>query len=79
MVCRICLSEEEPDNALICPCKCKGSMGQIHTQCLKDWLNSKKVVFEGIRVTSYFWKALECELCKQPFESKMRSSMFAIM
>lgn len=54
-------------------------MGHIHTSCLKDWLNSKKVVFEGTKVTSYFWKALECELCKQPFESKMRSSMFAIM
>lgn len=54
-------------------------MGHIHTSCLKDWLNSKKVVFEGIKVTSYFWKALECELCKQPFENKMRSSMFAIM
>ena len=54
-------------------------MGHIHTVCLKDWLNSKKVVFEGIKVTSYFWKALECELCKQPFENKMRSSMFAIM
>ena len=79
MVCRICLSEEEPDNALICPCNCSGSMGHIHTSCLKDWLNSKKVVFEGIKVTSYFWKALECELCKQPFENKMRSSMFAIM
>ena len=54
-------------------------MGQIHTACLKSWLNSKKVVFEGVKVTSYFWKALECELCKQPFENKMRSSMFAIM
>ena len=54
-------------------------MGHIHTSCLKDWLNSKKVVFEGVKVTSYFWKALECELCKQPFENKMRSSMFAIM
>ena len=30
-------------------------------------------------MTSYFWKALECELCKEPFENKMRSSMFAIM
>jgi len=25
--CRICLSEEEEDNPLICPCKCAGSMG----------------------------------------------------
>ena len=30
-------------------------------------------------MTSYFWKAVECELCKEPFENKMRSSLFAIM
>lgn len=54
-------------------------MGQIHIKCLKEWLNSKRLVYEGMKVTSYFWKSLECELCKEPFESKMRSSMFAIM
>ena len=79
LVCRICLSEEEPDNTLICPCKCSGSMGQIHILCLKEWLNSKRIVYEGRKVTSYFWKAVECELCKEPFEHKMRSSLFAIM
>ena len=77
--CRICLSEEEEGNQLICPCKCSGSMGYIHILCLKEWLNSKRLVYEGPKVTSYFWKALECELCKEPFEHKMRSSMFAIM
>ena len=40
--CRICLSEEEEDNPLICPCKCAGSMGQIHVECLRSWLNSKR-------------------------------------
>ena len=79
IVCRICLSEETPGDQLICPCKCSGSMGSIHVGCLKEWLNSKRLVYEGTRVTSYFWKALECELCKEPFENKMRSSMFAIM
>ena len=54
-------------------------MGYIHVMCLKEWLNSKRLVYEGAKVTSYFWKALECELCKEPFENKMRSSMFAIM
>ena len=47
--------------------------------CLKEWLNQRKLVYEGERVTSYFWKALECELCKEPFENKMRSTMFSIM
>ncbi len=79
MTCRICLCEAEADNPLICPCKCAGSMGSIHQSCLKEWLNAKRHVYEGERVTSYFWKALECELCKEPFERKMRSSMFNIM
>ena len=79
LVCRICLSEEEDDNPLIVPCKCSGSMGQIHIGCLKEWLNSKRIVYEGKKVTSYFWKAVECELCKEPYEHKMRSSLFSIM
>ena len=54
-------------------------MGAIHISCLKEWLNGKRLVYEGIKVTSYFWKALECELCKEPFENKLRSSLFAIM
>ena len=54
-------------------------MGSIHLNCLKQWLNSKRNVYAGPRVTSYFWKALECELCKEPFERKMRSSLFNIM
>ena len=79
MACRICLCDAEADNPLICPCKCAGSMGSIHMSCLKEWLNAKRHVYDGERVTSYFWKALECELCKEPFERKMRSSMFNIM
>ena len=54
-------------------------MGAIHISCLKEWLNGKRLVYEGIKVTSYFCKALECELCKEPFENKLRSSLFAIM
>jgi len=54
-------------------------MGAIHISCLKEWLNGKRLVYAGEKVTSYFWKALECELCKEPFENKMRSSMFSIM
>ena len=77
--CRICLSEEEEDNPLICPCKCAGSMGQIHLECLRSWLNSKRQVYPCDKVTSYFWKALECELCKEPFENKMRSALYTIM
>jgi hypothetical protein len=64
---------------LICPCKCTGSMGHIHTSCLKEWLNSKKLTYNGRKVKSYFWKQLECELCKTPFEHKLKHKLFEIM
>jgi len=83
-VCRICLGTEEegtpgedgePDK-LICPCKCAGSMGLIHISCLKEWVNSKRLVYKGKKVQSFFWKALECELCQEPFENRMKYMMF---
>lgn len=45
--CRVCLCAEdvnEPENPLIAPCKCAGSMGSIHVDCLKQWFESKKIV-----------------------------------
>jgi len=83
-VCRICLGTEEegcpaedgePDK-LICPCRCAGSMGMIHISCLREWMNSKRLVYKGTKVQSFFWKALECELCQEPFENRMKYMMF---
>ena len=54
-------------------------MQHIHIECLREWLNGKKLVYNGERVKSFFWKALECELCKTPFENKMRGKLFQIM
>lgn len=30
-------------------------------------------------MSSYFWKSLLCELCKEPFENKMRYKLFQIL
>jgi len=54
-------------------------MGLIHVSCLKEWVNSKRLVYKGKKVQSFFWKALECELCQEPFENKMKFMMFQIM
>lgn len=79
-VCRICLGEdEEEDGEFVCPCFCSGSMKDIHISCLREWLNGKKLVYHGDKVKSFFWKALECELCKQPFETKLKERLFQIM
>ena len=57
-VCRICLGTEEEGtpiegetvDKLICPCKCAGTMGLIHISCLKEWVNSKRLVYKGNKV-----------------------------
>lgn len=42
--CRICLEDsDEQDNPFITPCKCAGSMKFIHINCLREWLDSKRV------------------------------------
>ena len=67
-LCRICLSEEYGEaNPLFSPCKCKGTMKFIHIKCLQEWLNSKKVQKDSENVKTFFWKSLDCELCKTPF------------
>ena len=33
-ICRICLTEDEPDNPIISACKCIGSVKFIHLQCI---------------------------------------------
>jgi len=72
-VCRICLMEDNDlENPLIAPCKCAGSMRLIHHGCLKTWFSNKRIMKVTNIVTTYFWKNLECELCKTayPYETR---------
>lgn len=64
--CRFCwCTEESDDNPLILACKCAGTVGYIHYNCLKSWLKTQRHVKEyGENVTSYYWKKFECEICK---------------
>ena len=59
---------------MIAPCKCTGSMGLIHLSCLRTWFSGKRVMKVTDNVITYFWKHLECELCKQayPYETRSR-------
>ena len=63
--CRICLSEEEPNNPIISPCNCIGTVKYIHLECIREWLEGKKHKKETPYVNSYIWRGLECEICKQ--------------
>ena len=61
------------DNPLFAPCKCAGSMRFIHHGCLKTWFANKRIMKVSTIVTTYFWKNLECELCKTPYPYETRS------
>ena len=70
-ICRICLSEEgfEEDNPLVFPCKCSGSVKNIHIKCLKQWIRSQTYIRQTQYSTSIIWKTFECELCHTTFPS----------
>jgi hypothetical protein len=38
----------------------------IHLNCLKEWLDSKRISQKLEAVYSYYWEELACELCKEP-------------
>jgi len=42
-------------------------MKYIHQECLKTWFANKRIMKTSPIVTTYFWKNLECELCKTPY------------
>lgn len=68
--CRICLCEEEieGDDPLINPCTCKGSMRWVHLLCLRTWMQGRlNMKGENEGNNCFFWRPLECELCKRPY------------
>lgn len=68
-VCRICYSDTmTEENPLIQPCKCMGSMKNIHLGCLQRWMASRMNInpesnTEESNVISLLWEGLKCELC----------------
>ncbi|XP_037874829.1 E3 ubiquitin-protein ligase MARCHF8 [Bombyx mori] len=52
-ICRICHCESEPQNPLLAPCYCSGSLKYVHQSCLQQWLTASET--------------RSCELCKFNF------------
>ena len=48
-------------------------MRYVHLNCLQEWLNSKKITKETPFAKTYYWKNLECELCKATFPNNVKS------
>lgn len=51
--CRICRAEATPEEPLFHPCRCSGSIRNVHQECLVEWLSHSQ--------------KKHCELCKTPF------------
>ena len=67
--CKYCLEEESPDDPLITPCKCSGTMSYVHLNCLQKWAKEKISKIENDYITIYTWEDLVCDLCKTPIPS----------
>ena len=39
----------------------------IHIECLQEWLKSRLNLKQNGAAMSYFWRTLDCELCKEDF------------
>jgi hypothetical protein len=60
--CRFCFEGPEPENPLITPCKCIGSMKYVHVQCIKTWRRN---------TTNHEW-IHKCQLCLEDYEIFLR-------
>lgn len=62
--CRICLWDDEDEgDPIIQPCKCSGTMKNVHINCFKQWISKKVDKKETSSMISVFWKRLQCEIC----------------
>jgi len=63
--CRICLMDEtDCEEVLVNPCDCKGTSAYVHIKCLQDWISSKVKKKVNPSATCFYWKKLNCEICK---------------
>lgn len=63
LVCRICYDCENIESGS--PCKCSGTQGSVHLECLKSWILHK---FTDVR-QAY------CEICKEKYKIEIKSSV----
>jgi len=73
-LCRICLLEGSgPDDPLIAPCECRGSIEYVHLGCLRYWIKGRLSLSDSTGGT-YFYRPLGCELCKATYPAYIRTS-----
>ena len=53
-----------PENPLINPCSCTGSVKYVHIFCLQKWFRNKLQLSPEYSVVSVIWNNIRCEVCK---------------
>jgi hypothetical protein len=77
MKCRFCwMASASEENPLLQCCKCAGTVGCIHLECLKSWLEVKRQSKESTNFSSYFWKTFECEICKTAYPLMIKNNKY---
>jgi hypothetical protein len=74
-VCRICLAGgSTPEDPLLAPCQCKGSIEHVHLGCLKHWVRDRLGLSNGDAafVVGGPTSQLSCELCKTPYHTRFQ-------
>ncbi|KAF4658293.1 hypothetical protein FOZ61_005719 [Perkinsus olseni] len=65
-VCRICFDEESPDDPLLRPCDCRGSVKFVHKNCLQRWVEGQMRVRQLHHGGGeYLLVPMKCEICQQ--------------
>jgi hypothetical protein len=72
-VCRICL-ETSSEEALISPCKCKGSQQYVHAACLDNWQETVMDTMLTRPNSMSFSRLARCSTCKAPYNYVQKSS-----
>lgn len=64
--------EQSNENPLINACACKGSVMQIHLDCLMKWIQSKLQVKINDNNICFNYKQFECEICKTAYPKSLK-------
>ena len=81
--CKYCMMEEgeEIGEFLCSPCKCSGSCGLVHFNCLEKWNQSKVKKSQVKGLTYYNFQKFFCEVCKEQYPKiiEKRGKAFELM
>ena len=73
--CRICLDGALPEDPLLRPCRCSGSVRYIHESCLLHWVGGRlRIKSMPNGGGSYWLKSVACEICKHPYRQSIYDS-----